>query len=87
VWQALERYRAVVGSSGEVERRRAAQNRRWFETELSAGLLERLRADPAVAAAIDRLEAEVVGGKRSPLAAADAVLAVRDGRSGGNTGG
>ena len=75
VWEALERYRAVVGGSGEIARRRAAQNRHWLETELTATLIERLRADPTVAATIDRLEEEVVAGRRSPLAAAEAILA------------
>src|SRR5690606_25939166 len=75
VWEALERYRAVVGGSGEIARRRAAQNRHWLETELTATLIERLRADPTVAATIDLLEEEVVAGRRSPLAAAEAILA------------
>jgi LAO/AO transport system kinase len=74
VWRALERYRAILTANGEIARRRAAQNRHWFETELSAGLIERLRADPATEAAIERLTGEVVAGRRSPLAAAESVL-------------
>jgi LAO/AO transport system kinase len=75
IWAALERYRAALDRSGEIARRRAAQNRTWLETELTAALLDRLRADPGVARAIARLEAEVVAGRRTPLAAAGEILA------------
>ncbi len=75
IWQAFERYRAILTINGEIARRRAAQNRHWFESELSAGLIERLQADPATAATIDKVTAEVVAGRRSPLAAAETVLA------------
>jgi LAO/AO transport system kinase len=75
IWQALERYRATLSGNGEIARRRAAQNRHWFESELSAGLIERLEADPATAATIEKVTAEVVAGRRSPLSAAETVLA------------
>jgi len=76
IWQTLERYRATLAANGEIVRRRAAQNRHWFESELSAGLIERLEADPATAATIEKVTGEVVAGRRSPLSAAETVLAV-----------
>jgi LAO/AO transport system kinase len=75
IWQSLERYRAILTGNGEIARRRAAQNRHWFESELSAGLIERLLADPATAAMVEKVTAEVVAGRRNPLAAAETVLA------------
>jgi LAO/AO transport system kinase len=75
IWAALERYRAILDGNGEIARQRTAQNRHWLETELTAALIERLREDPTVAAAIGRLEAEVAAGRRSPHAAAEAILA------------
>jgi len=75
VWEALTRYRSILAGSGEIERRRRDQNRNWLRTELTAALLDRLKADPAVAAEIGRLEAEVADGQRTPQAAAAAILA------------
>ena len=75
VWAALKRYRTTLETNGEIARQRTAQNRHWLETELTATLIERLRADPTLAGAIGRLEAEVAAGRRSPHAAAEAILA------------
>ena len=85
--EALERYRATLTENGEIARRRAAQNRHWFESELSAGLIERLAADPATAATIEKVTAEVVAGRRSPLSAAETVLAAWKGASPAPSGG
>jgi LAO/AO transport system kinase len=87
IWQALERYRATLTENGEIARRRAGQNRHWFESELSAGLIERLEADPATAATIEKVTAEVVAGRRSPLSAAETVLSAWKGVSSAPSGG
>ncbi|MEX1108188.1 MAG: methylmalonyl Co-A mutase-associated GTPase MeaB [Dongiaceae bacterium] len=72
---ALERYRAILVGNGTIARLRAEQNRHWLKTELTEGLIERLRTDPRVAKAIARLEKEVAAGRRTPLAAAEEILA------------
>lgn len=87
IWQTLERYRATLSANGEIARRRTAQNRHWFESELSAGLIERLEADPATAATIEQVTKEVVAGRRSPLSAAETVLAAWKGVSSAPSGG
>ena len=87
IWQSLERYRTTLSANGEIARRRAGQNRHWFESELSAGLIERLEADPATAATIEKVTAEVVAGRRSPLSAAETVLATWKGVSSAPSGG
>jgi LAO/AO transport system kinase len=71
---ALERYRSILGANGAIARQRAKQNRHWLKAELAEGLIERLRADPLIARAIERLEAEVEAGRRTPLAAAEEIL-------------
>jgi len=71
VWAAVDRHRIVLGASGELERRRAAQALEWMWAEIGAALLERLRADPAAAAVAARLEPDVTAGRvPAPVAAA-----------------
>jgi LAO/AO transport system kinase len=71
VWSAVEAHRDALGSSGDLERHRSEQAREWMWAEIGDGLLERLRAHPAAAAAAERLEAEVAAGRLpAPVAAA-----------------
>ena len=74
VWQDVERYRAALGESGELEARRREQARAWLAGELADGLLAALKSDPRAAAAARRIEAEVAAGRLSPAAAATRLL-------------
>jgi LAO/AO transport system kinase len=71
VWDAVGRHRIVLAASGELVRRRGAQAKAWMWAEIGTALLDRLRADPAVAAEAAALEAEVEAGQLpAPVAAA-----------------
>lgn len=73
-WTAVEEHHRVLEDAGELSARRAEQAKVWMWSELSAGLLERLRLDPAAAEAAARLEADVVAGRIPPTVAAQQVL-------------
>lgn len=70
--QGLARWRKA---QGWWDRRRAEQAAHWFEEEVRAGLLARLRTDPEVRAAMAERAAEVAEGRVTPDAAAAAMLA------------
>jgi LAO/AO transport system kinase len=70
VWQAILRHRQALEQAGELDARRARQMHRWLWHEVEAGLIERLRADPASRQLIGELEDEVEAGRLLPPAAA-----------------
>jgi LAO/AO transport system kinase len=73
-WAAVEEHHRTLKEAGALGPRRAEQAKAWMWAELSSGLLERLRQDPAAADAAARLEADVVAGKLPPTVAAERVL-------------
>ncbi len=74
VWEAIGAFREALAPAGRIEARRAEQARAWFWQRLEEGLLEALKQDPGVAAALPALEAAVMRGERSPSAAAEELL-------------
>jgi LAO/AO transport system kinase len=82
VWSAVERFRAAMTRAGALERRRAEQARAWMWSEISEGLLARLREHAGVRTLLRRLEQDVVAGRLPPGAAADEAIAVFLGRLG-----
>jgi len=70
VWQAARRHREALEQSGELARKRARQAHSWLWTEIQAGLVDRLRADPASRQRIGELEREVAAGGVLPPQAA-----------------
>lgn len=76
VWEVVQRHRAELETSGELQRRRREQARAWMWSLVEEGLGERFQAHPEVAAEIPRLEAEVESLKSTPLAAAEALLSI-----------
>jgi len=75
IWDAAERFRSAVSSSG-IERRRADQARAWLWNELGETLLQQLRGDAAVRKRLPLLEAAVTAGKVTPGVAAAELLAL-----------
>jgi LAO/AO transport system kinase len=69
-------------STGELERKRQAQQVRWMWDMVEDGLRKALRGDPVVAALIAELEVAVGRGEASPSAAAWRVLALFADRAG-----
>lgn len=74
-WAEMQALAGWRRDSGHWQTRRAAQARRWFEEELRQSLLDRLAADPRVAAAIAGIEDELASGRLAPSVAAEQVLA------------
>ncbi|HZF34740.1 MAG TPA: methylmalonyl Co-A mutase-associated GTPase MeaB [Candidatus Angelobacter sp.] len=75
VWQTVARFRQALSAGGYLQRRRSEQARAALHAELSESLLAALRSDPDVARRLADLEKRVAGGRLSPAAAADAVVA------------
>ncbi len=73
-WAVAQRYRAELGSSGEIERGRAEQAREWLWREVREQLIADLADDPGFARAIAALEADVVVGRILPTVAARRLL-------------
>ena len=76
VWSTVERYREVMSESGELATRRAAQARAWLWGEVSANLVDALKADPEVKKQLSEVEKHVTDGTLTPLAAARRLIAV-----------
>jgi LAO/AO transport system kinase len=74
VWTAVTDAHAALVASGGLARMRADQAVAWMWTELRGALEHRLRQDPAVAASLPGLEAEVASGTTSPSVAANRLL-------------
>ncbi|MHA7887110.1 methylmalonyl Co-A mutase-associated GTPase MeaB [Roseicyclus sp.] len=70
--QTLARWRK---DHGWWDRRRAEQAAHWFEEEVRAGLLSRLRTDPEIRTAMAEMAESVAGGHLTPDAAAADMLA------------
>jgi len=75
VWAAVGRHRDTLAADGSLERLRSEQAVAALWSELEAALLARLRADPAVAIVVERVEAEVRAGTTSPARGAAEALA------------
>ncbi|HNB25908.1 MAG TPA: methylmalonyl Co-A mutase-associated GTPase MeaB [Alphaproteobacteria bacterium] len=74
VWAKVQAFRKATAKSGEFDSRRRDQAKSWLAQEVTDGLLEKLRADPDLAALLAKLEAKVAARKLSPGAAARQVL-------------
>lgn len=73
LWRQIGAHREAMRRSGEFDARRAAQSVKWMWAMLEERILSRLRADPAVSARIDALEAEVRAGRLSATAAVEEI--------------
>jgi len=78
LWAVIDEHRRVVAASGELAQLRAEQQRTWMWSLIRERLESRFRGDPAVVAALPRLEAAVQAGSVTSTAAADELLAMFD---------
>jgi LAO/AO transport system kinase len=74
LWQRIEEYRDAMQSSGHWEARRLEQNSTWLWDELQERVIDAFRSDTAVSAALHAAESDVRSGRRSPGAAAAALI-------------
>ena len=74
LWDTIEEHRETLSSNGELAALRAEQQRAWMWSLIVDRLERSFRAHPKVAALLPAVEADVVAGKTTPTAAADALL-------------
>ncbi|AEA25323.1 methylmalonyl Co-A mutase-associated GTPase MeaB [Pseudonocardia benzenivorans] len=74
VWSAVEKHRATLEAGGELAARRADQQVEWMWAMVRDQLMDRLRSDPGVKAALPALEKEVRAGDMPPSLAARTLL-------------
>jgi LAO/AO transport system kinase len=74
VWDAVRRHRAALDAQDELASKRADQQVQWMWATIRDRLVDRVRDDPAVRAALPGLEAEVRAGALTATLAAEAVL-------------
>ena len=79
-WEDMQRLAGWRREHGHFIRRRAEQDRHWFEAEVREGLLARLTQDPQIRAAMEALGQSVAAGQTAPSAAAAQMIAqIRNG--------
>ena len=69
-WSGIERYREVLGASGEIRSRREQQAEAWMWSEVEVSLKEAMAADSRLPPQLDRLRDRIRGGELSPPEAA-----------------
>jgi LAO/AO transport system kinase len=75
VWDDVTHFRAALERTGAWSRRRAEHARAALWSEIGDGLIEHFRSAPAIARRLAAVEAEVIAGARTPMAAARDLLA------------
>ena len=75
LWGLIEEHRAQLEASGELAALRAEQQRTWMWSLIRERLERAFRQSPGVADALAGLEADVIAGRQTAPAAADALLA------------
>ena len=74
IWQLIVEHRRCLEERGLFDERRRQQRLDWMWSLVDQGLLAAVRENLAVAAMVGRLEAEVLDGRVTPTAAAEAIL-------------
>lgn len=74
VWAAVTRHRATLDEHGELTAKRATQQVDWMWSMVRERLLDRLRTDEGVRAALPGVERDVRAGTLTPTLGADTLL-------------
>ncbi len=78
IWETVLMHREIVEGSGALEANRRQQALAWLQDLVDDGLRERFRRHPGVRQQLPRYQREVVDGRTSPTAAAEALLFLLD---------
>jgi len=81
VWQQLERHRAHLAESGELEAKRQQQQVDWTWAMVRDQLLDRLERHPGVREIVDEVESDVREGRSTATLAAERILRAFGGES------
>jgi LAO/AO transport system kinase len=73
-WQQVLRFRQLQTDNGHMAQRRVRQAQAWMWERIEAGLRQRFRAHPAVQAALESLQDDVVQGRLAASVAARRLL-------------
>lgn len=76
VWAMIGKFRKALEQSGSFAAQRRHQAEGWLLRELQDGLLDWLKADPAIADALPKQQKAVAAGRITPSAAARKLLAM-----------
>ena len=74
LWSVVEEHRATLEANGELAAMRAEQQRSWMWSLIVDRLERAFRANPQVAARLASVEADVIAGRTTATAGADALL-------------
>ncbi len=74
LWAVIEEHRAALASTGELTTLRSEQQRAWMWSLIVDRLERAFRTNPRVAARLPAMEADVIGGRTTPTAAAEILL-------------
>lgn len=74
VWATAQRYRNIVSTSSQLQKRRGLQAKAWFWEEVSETLLARLRRHPELACRVTKIEQQVCRHEVPPIVAAQELL-------------
>ena len=74
LWAKVLEHRERLTLSGELQARRRSQQIQWMWSMVEDRLMQALRTNPGVVAALDRVERAIVQGKLTPTLAAREIL-------------
>jgi LAO/AO transport system kinase len=74
LWAIVEEHRTALASTGELATLRSEQQRAWMWSLIIDRLERSFRMNPRVAARLPAVEADVIGGRMTPTAAAESLL-------------
>ncbi len=78
IWETVHKHRSIVAASGALTANRHQQALAWLQDLLDDGLRERFLRHPGIQAQLPHYQREVVDGRISPTAAAEALLFLLD---------
>ncbi len=78
IWETVRAHRQIVEASGALTANRRQQALAWLQDLVDDGLRERFLRHPSIQAQLPQYQREVVDGRTSPTAAAEALLFLLD---------
>ena len=78
IWETVQKHRQIFTASGALAANRRQQALAWLQDLLDDGLRERFLRHPGIRQNLPRYQREVVDGRTSPTAAAEALLFLLD---------
>jgi len=74
IWHLIAEHHQTLQQSGDLQQRRNQQRLRWMWSLVDDAVMAAVRVHPAVAAGLEQLESDVLGGRTTATAAAETIL-------------